>query len=292
MRCLNCHTVMMDTDPICPSCRTPVDRATAAPPALTGSNKSNGLWLLFPVFGGALGGVLGGVIRAGVMAAEESTRPRQATHSPAARAAFGADSSSGFGTVKLVVGLVLFLAGGIFLVIGGVQGWGTWTVTRREPKLATAADLCKKDYADKAASWIVYTFEESKSTGVTVTRRRLANGGDVQARCLLVRVGDRWLVATVAQGFEGNSLVGRLVPGETGSAKSLIERMRSSESGSPGLLPFEFNAVDGSASDQQIRYGAAAILAFVGVLGLGLGLFLFRSAFRSAMPPAPVSTDW
>ena len=282
MRCLNCHTVMMDSDPFCPSCRTPVDRAVSAPPALTGGNRSNGLWLLFPVFGGAVGGLLGGVIRASVTAGDIATAPRQATHSPAARYAHAFQGSGGVSPVKVIIGLVFLLAAAVCLLMAGIQGWGTWTVTRRVPKLITAADLCRPGYADRAPAWLSYTFEESKATGMTVTRNRLANGGEVQARCLLVRAGDKWLVATVAQGFEGNDLVGRLLPGESASAQSLLERVRKSDLGTPDLLPFEFNAVDGCASDQRLRYGAACILAALGIVGLALGLFLFRSALRSA----------
>src|SRR5207247_952161 len=95
------------------------------------SSKPNGLWMLLPIFGGAIGGAL----YAGVLMAHASTDPRKS------RGAAAEDGGGGgANAIKLVVGLFLVLAGGLFLVIGGVQGWGTWTVTRRQPKLATAAE--------------------------------------------------------------------------------------------------------------------------------------------------------
>src|SRR5882724_7032861 len=188
MRCRNCHTVMMDTDTECPSCHSSAARATAAPPGLGG--KPNGLALLLPIFGGAIGGALYAGLAAGAA-------------SGGSHASGGAGGSS---TVKWVLGLFLVVGGGLFVVLAGAHSWGTWTVTRREPTVATAADMCRKEYAAAAPGWIVYTFAESKPTELSVTRRRLGHGGDVQARCLLVRAEDKWLVATVAAGFEGNDL--------------------------------------------------------------------------------------
>jgi hypothetical protein len=288
MRCLNCHTVMMDTDPICPSCKTPVDRATAAPPGLTG-NKPNGLWMMLPIFGGALGGAL----YAGVMMAHSTTAPGARGHSPAARAMHGdSEPSNGWGAFKLAIGLLFLLGGAVFLLIGGWQTWNTWTVTRRVPKVVATADLVKKGYAESAPSWITFKFEESKPSGVTVTRKRLAHGGEVPARCILVRVEDKWLAATVAEGFEGSELVGRLVPGEAASVQTLMERVRKGDSGPVDLLPFEFNGVDGSASDQQARYIACGILDGGGIVGVVLGLLLFLSLRRSASSAQVASADW
>lgn len=278
MRCRNCHTVMMDTDPECPSCHSSAARATAAPPGLDGG-KPNGLALLLPVFGGAIGGALYAGLAAG----------------SASAASGGSHTSSGTGgtsTVKWAFGLLLLVGGGLFLVLASVHTWGTWTVTRREPRAATAADLCRKEYAASAPGWIVYTFAESKPTELTVTRRRLGHGGDVQARCLLVRVEDKWLVATVAAGFEGNDLVGRLLPADTPSSQSLLERLRKREPNT-ALLPYEFNAVDGCPSDQRVRYTAAGCIGGIGVGGLSLGLYLLCGRRRPApSSPAPATSGW
>jgi hypothetical protein len=174
-----------------------------------------------------------------------------------------------------------------------VHLWGTWTVVRRVPKTATAADLCRKNYAAAAPSWISYTFEESKLTDLTATRHRLGNGGDVQAQCRLVRVEDKWLVATVAPGFEGKELVGRVIPGDAPSAQALLDRAKKIDIGSATLLPYEFNGVDGTASDQRQRFITAGGMGVFGVLGLVPGVFLLCGRRKSApVEVAPANKDW
>src|SRR5262249_4730622 len=195
--------------------------------------------------------------------------------------------------LKWLCGLLLILGGGLFVVLALVHACDTWNIARRQPTVVTAAELCRKEYTESAPDWLVFTFSGSKPAKLTVTRQRLGHGGDVDARCLLVRVEDKWLVATVAPGFEGNNLVGRLLPLDSPSSHSLIGRLRKLEPNPPALLPYEFNAVDGSASDQRLRYMAAAWIAFFGLLGLWLGLYLFRAGRRPAQrSPDPATTGW
>jgi hypothetical protein len=277
MRCRNCHTVMMDTDSQCPSCHTSAARATAAAPGEI--SKGPGLGILLPIFGGAIGGAL----YAGLAAAGTSS---SAAGSQATR-------GSGSGRVKRGLGLLFALGGGLFLLLACIHFWGTWKVAQREPTAATAADLCRKEYAAAAPGWIAYTFAESKPTKLTVTRQRLENGGEVKARCLLVRAQDKWLVATVAPGFEGNNLVGRLLPADSPSSRSLLEQLRKLDPDRSALLPYEFNAVDGTASDVRTRYMAGGLIAFFGVVGLALGLRLMRGRERPTEANSGVAAgDW
>jgi hypothetical protein len=186
------------------------------------------------------------------------------------------------------------LVGGALVALAVVHIYDTRQIAEREPTVATAADLCRKEYTDSAPDWIAYTFAESKPTEVTVTRQRLGNGGDVQARCILVRVEDKWLAATVAPGFEGNNLVGRIVPLDSSMVQSLNKRLsKLAPKQRFALLPFEFNAVDGSASDQRLRYAAAGWIGFFGLVGLLVGLFLFRAGRRTVqINQAPASAAW
>jgi hypothetical protein len=275
MRCRNCLTVMMDTDEQCPSCHSSAARATAAPPGPI--SKPPGIALLLPMFGGAIGGALYAGLA--IAAADGSSGGSRAT--------------GGSLRVKGAFGVLLLLGGGLFVLLACAHFWGTWTVVRREPTAATAADLCRPQYAAAAPAWLVHTFAESKPTDLTVTRSRLGHGGNVQARCLLVRVQDKWLVATVAPGFEGNNLVGRLLPVDSPSSQSLIERLQKRQPKPTVLLPYEFNAVDGSASDQRLRYTTAGCIAVFGVLGLSLGLYLLCGGPRAAQSdPTPATTHW
>jgi hypothetical protein len=229
--------------------------------------------LALPIMGGAIGGLIAG----GIMAAQASGNPTLRPTGGSRPSAGAAGAASGWGPLKWIFGGVLVLGAGL-LLLGAVASFlNTWDIVRREPRVATAADLCRKGYAQSAPDWISYTFAESKPLGLTVTRSRLGHGGDVQALCLLVRVEDKWLVATVAPGFEGNDLVGRVLPVDTPGSQSLIERVRKKQStqASPDdLLPYEFNAVDGCPSDQRQRCTGSAIMGFFGSAGVALGLYL------------------
>ena len=286
MRCRNCHTVMMETDPECPVCHASAASATAAAPGPFNDNKP-GLGMMLPIFGGAIGGA----IYAGIKIANASSNSPGWTSTwdtaPSANR-----STSSASPLKWLFAILLILVGGLFLLAAIVNFFDTWKVSRWEPKVVSAAQLCKTDGAKAApAPWLAYTFEESKPTDVIVMRRRLGKAGDVKAQCLLVRVQEKWLLATVPSGFEGNQLVGRLVPLES-PPQQVVEKIRGIDPKQSVLLPFEFNAVDGSASDQRQRFITAAVLAFFGLLALFLGVWLIRGKRRPAQhtEPAPVKT--
>jgi hypothetical protein len=83
-----------------------------------------------------------------------------------------------------------------------------------------------------------------------------------------------------------------LVPLDS-SSQSLIKGIHKLGLNSRDLLPYEFNAVDGSASDQQSRSVAAACIACLGLLGLLLGLRLYRVRSRPAHGNAvAVTAGW
>src|SRR5437764_12482821 len=109
-----------------------------------------------------------------------------------------------------------------------------------------------------------------------VKRQRLNHGGEVEARGLFVAVEDQWMFVSVAPGFEGNRLIGRLSPLDPKLSKTLIERMQKMDPNPSALLPYEFNAVDGCASDRHSRYTAAGVCAVLGVAGVWPGLRLCR----------------
>jgi hypothetical protein len=281
MRCRNCHLQLIPTDTHCPSCRSSVARATAAAPGEM-ADKPNGLLKMLPVFGGAAGGVFYGAIQSSSASARPSTpRPFVGASTTAGPGGSGAPSVS-----KLLIGLVLLLGGGLFLFIAGREVWSTWSVSRRQATDVTAAELCRADFVGSAPDWIRYTFTESKPTAVAVKRKRVSGGGDADVRCLLVRVEDKWLLATVPPGFQGGDLVGSIVRFDPTASRPMIEQVVKAEPKVTALLPFEFNGVEGSAGDQRLRYTAAAILGFVGLVGVLIGLCLIPFGGRSAAQPA------
>ena len=257
MRCRNCHTVMMDTDTHCPGCHASVARATAA---ATGPIEAPSPMVnMLPIFGGAIGGAIAGAIAA----SSTATAPSR----PLGSLWYGAPPRRGPGPLRWTFGIIFMLGGGLFLLIGPVLFYDTWKLAQRKPQMITAAELGRKDGPGAlAGAWTAYTFEESKPIGQTVTRHRLGLGGDVEARCLLVRVEDKWLIATVTPAFEGNQLVGRL---NASPSKDLIQRVTKIE---PSLLPYEFNAVDGSANDQRLLYIRSGWYAGFGLLAVLVGM--------------------
>jgi hypothetical protein len=105
-------------------------------------------------------------------------------------------------------GLLLTLGGFLFLTMAVVHFYDISKIARREARVVTSADLRRtEDPKSLAGEWIAYTFEELKPTGLTVTRRRLGLGGDVEARCLLVRVEEKWLLASVAFRIANGSMI-------------------------------------------------------------------------------------
>jgi hypothetical protein len=57
------------------------------------------------------------------------------------------------------------------------------------------------------------------------------------------------------------------------------------------MLNREFNAVEGSASDQHTRYAAVAVCAFFGLVGFLFGLRLLCAGRRLA-PTYSAAADW
>jgi hypothetical protein len=249
---------MMDTDAYCPSCHATAESALAAPPEQGGS-APNGLWMLLPIFGGALGGLAYGA----VMAAHGNTG-----------ASRGPGLAESWKTIKWILAILLILGGGLFLVIAFFHVNATMEIVSREAKPVTPAELRTKAFVDAPPPWVSYAFDESMPVDEIVTRRRLGHGGDVKAKCILVRVESRWLLATVADGFEGNELVGRIMPIDSPTSQPLIERLRGQQSDPKTILPYEFNAIEGCPSDQQARYTAAAVIGAIGGGAFLLGMLL------------------
>lgn len=277
MRCRNCHTVMMDTDPECPTCHASAASATAAAPGPMG-NKPNGLLMLLPIFGGALGGLAYAALAGSAEGSASGGRR---------------SGSSSLGSAAWVFGLVIVVVGSLLLGLAAIHFYDTWSVARRQPLAMTAAEL-RKSASGKTApdSWIAYAFKESKPTDLKVTRRRLGSGGEAQARCLLVRVEDKWLTASVAPGFEGEKLVGRLRPLDPVTAERLTDKAGKGKPKPAALLPYEFHGVEGSVSDQQTRYMAAAWLGIFGLASLLVGFFLVRGRRHSASSPVMAQSSF
>jgi hypothetical protein len=189
--------------------------------------------------------------------------------------------------LRRLIGVVFLLGGLGLLALGGLHAWNTWEIAQRQPLPISAAELQQaKDSSSWSGAWVSYTFAQSKPTGMALIRRRSGGVGEVQAPCLLVQAGDKWLIAAVAPGFRGNRLVGLLLPAAP-DAEELGRRIRAGQKAPPVLLPYEFNAIDGCESEHRLRYEQAGIVGFVGLLAVVLGLVLVRGRRQ----PAPAEPD-
>lgn len=258
MRCKNCHTVMMDHDTHCVSCGATAESATAAPPELSGG-QPNGLLLMLPLFGGALGGL----VYAGLTA----------NGSGGSRGG-GGGGAGVLATIRTLFAMALLFVGGLFMVVAFFQINATHDITQRVATPATATDLRLRDFVEKPPAWVSYTFEESKPVEGTVKRQRKGHGGEVEARCILVRAEHRWLFATVAEGFEGNELIGQIMPMDSPVSKPMIDKLREQEADPKTILPYEFYAVEGCPSDQEFRYTVAGWIGGIGLASFATGIFL------------------
>jgi hypothetical protein len=80
MRCRNCHTQLMDTDAVCPSCHASRASATSAAPGEF--TKPSALVNVLPMFGGAIGGAIAGAMIASSGAGSGGTLHSPATPAP------------------------------------------------------------------------------------------------------------------------------------------------------------------------------------------------------------------
>jgi hypothetical protein len=281
MRCRNCDVQLMATDTHCPSCGSSLARATAAAPGEF-AKESNGLLRMLPIFGGAAGGLLYGAIRAADTASQAPAR-RPAGAAPTIAAGGRAGGSS---ALRYCIGFPLLLVGGLLVYIGGREAWDARQVSQRPAAEVSAAELGRPDFLASAPDWIHFTFAESKPIAVVVKRQRHSGGGEADARCLLVRVQDKWLLASVPLGFQGNDLVGYLVRLDPAASRPLLEQIARAEPKVTALLPFEFNAVEGSAADQRLRQTAAGLLGLVGLVAVLIGACVTPFGSRKAATAA------
>jgi hypothetical protein len=271
---------MMDSDPECPVCHAAAPPDGSDVPQPGGTNPNAGLGVMFGLFGGAIGAGLFGLFTS--LNSAGSGRARRTAAAP----------TQGGGALRKLFGFGFLVAGGGLLTLGLVHFWHTWELTHRKAREVSAAELLKVKAPEKApASWISYTFEESVPVGMAVIRHRLGVGGEVQAPCLLVKAGERWVLTTVAPGFKGNRLVGRLLPQTFPTSKEVAQKLRDGKAPVPVVLPYEFNAIDGCESEHTLRYTGVGIFGFVGLLGLWLGLRLVRGGARPAARAAEPRHD-
>lgn len=251
MRCRNCHTVLMRTDRVCPSCFTVTpNMGMPAPNADIVPGRTG-------ILGEATADVWSRLARV-----------------PA---------------LKWTIGLFLFLvAGGVMLL--GLNCYFSYQAEEgRGPREVTAAELIDlPNHGPMSDPWLSYSFPQACETTVRLEKKSVGNQY-AYSRFILVQVQDRWLAAQVSPDFRGNKLVGRVQRLGTWDGASYEKNLDAKiindiRVGNPdkfdGLLPYQVNAVLPYQSKIRGGYMMALGIALGGLIIGGLGLTILQAKPR------------
>jgi hypothetical protein len=185
--------------------------------------------------------------------------------------------------MKAAMGLVV--AG---LVLTGLctGAWFMWQdrywIAQDGPTEVTLEQLTKLENPSQLPSpWVKVTFEKIVDTGVEM----LEVGPGVKTvdyKFLLVQAGDRWMVATVPENFQGNTLAGEIYhstnPEDIGAFVEIHKSMQEVHGGR--MFPFEFRAdIDFGENWSYFAYLVGGFGA-AGLLLVGMGIYSFIQGFR------------
>lgn len=108
--------------------------------------------------------------------------------------------------VRLVVGAIIFLG-----AVGSMLYHARWIRSAFQgPKPITLAALQEvKDPETLPNPWVSFQFDEAIDTGFVMESTKKVTTTP-RSKYLLIRVGNRWLIADVPAGFAGNQVVGYL----------------------------------------------------------------------------------
>jgi len=182
-------------------------------------------------------------------------------------------------------GLVIALFG---LVIAGICGgaWLLWQdrywTAQAGPTEITLEQLARlKDPEDLPSPWVKVTFDKAVDTGIWIAETR--PGVTTTAyKFKLFQVGDRWMVATVLAGFNGNTLDGQIYHSRNAedlrAFAAIRDRMKEVHGGR--LLPFEFRGdMDFGENWTAFPYVVGGCGGFFLLLACG-GLHRLAQSFR------------
>lgn len=223
MRCLGCHTVLMDGDTRCPSC-----------------GKSQG------------------------------TNWGAAEYDPVAR--------SKLINMKWTFGILGPLIGGLMMLGGGAYVYSAHS-NRPELRKVTGEELAKIEKIEDMPGWIVVEPEH-----VIYTQVRYARGssGATVSKFVLIKAGDRWMVAHVPPQYKGGRIEGQL---KRLDHLALPWLQQAFPDHTNLLLPSQLEAeYDLAGSVRQ-----DAIFGY-GTVGFGLLFFAIGLGFLFMKTPPPIGT--
>jgi hypothetical protein len=175
-------------------------------------------------------------------------------------------------------GLALAAFGAVFI---GIQ-WKYHLDVVRGPVPITEAQLAQLESPSSLpGQYVTLTVSELHDSEVRLTKTKYGNTTVIR-HYVVVRVGDRWLVASVPPDFRGNRLTGYLERWTKGNDVGALDQVHQklTPENRERVMPFQLNAGDDHVGKCWAFLGVFGVL---GVLGLGMAV---HALFR----PAPVAS--
>jgi hypothetical protein len=188
-------------------------------------------------------------------------------------------------------GLNLVLVG--IVLIGGAVGalcyfgHNLWTALDG-PTEVTLEDIAKLDDPRQLPStWVKVKFDKAVKSAVVVESKP-TNGGlsHVTEEFLMFQAGERWMIAGVPRGFDGQELSGhvwrRSDKLSRDAAATVTEELKAVHQGN--VFPFEFDASEDYGTYWKAMSGVMLFFAAAGGLFGSFGLSVIGKSYR---PPDP-----
>lgn len=180
--------------------------------------------------------------------------------------------------VRLAVGVIIFLGAVGFLLHHARWIWSAF----QGPKPITLAALQEvKDPETLPNPWVSFHFDEAIDTGFVMESTKKGTTTP-RSKYLLIRVGDRWLIADVPAEFTGNQVVGYLDTWWSPLSRKVIDQVTGRFTDRV-ILPYQLNAEYSYRGQCFSMLGIAAFFLLAGLWITILAWSDLRKLNRMAM---------
>jgi hypothetical protein len=184
---------------------------------------------------------------------------------------------------------------GIVMFVGSVAAWCYWGhhfwTALKGPTEVSLADIAKlEDPSQLPSTWVKVKFEKGVKSNVVMEETH--NGiSSIDEEYVLFQAGDRWMIASVPPGFEGNEVSGQIWQNNASLARDVVkavsEDLKDVHEGK--LFPFELEGADDYGTNWKCFAGVMAFFAGGGLFFSFIGFGGVVKGFRS--PGTQVAED-
>ncbi len=182
------------------------------------------------------------------------------------------------------------------LIVAGVAAawcyWGHhfWTALKgpTEIKLADIAQM--SDPRELPSTWVKVKFDRAVPSNIVL--EEVGSGtSHIEEEYLLFQAGDRWMIASVPPGFQGNEISGQIWRNDAPLAREVVAAVTDElkEVHRGRLIPYELEGAQDYATNW---YCFAGVMAMLGGCGLILGFTGVGGMVQGLRPPGPESADY